>query len=388
MLGIGEKETLMGLGKGLETVVREGVQGVELRQVFIQPKETEVARVSLEAAKMMFTALRTEEDLAAFVSLAPGNSSIEALWVEIKSILCAKAGISAEEIEALISSAEKDMARLYLEATLDPRTSQLTLETPRLRVSTDVTSRRYSQSSGTSSLRIEEQNRYCARVTSLSSSEFNDDEESVPSEHTMRCIGSPQASYSGQSVSWANFPPSNRAPDTEPQEGISDDSDSRNELIFIEYSHQSPRNAPNLQSQMSQIAEAIEEEEAKTQISACLQPTFPGAEYVEAFRSTTPKFRCTPLCLDTEEPRSRPVTFASGDFSSVRLESVTQSPKLLSPRALESPSLDSEFTQERISEEPKINVVPEWLAVSNMGIDLERGDRAGQRTCNVPCSLL
>jgi len=388
MLGIGEKETLIGLGEGLEAMVREGVQGVELRQVFIQPKETEVARVSLEAAKMMFTQLRTEDDLAAFVSLAPGNCDTEALFAEIKSILCMKAGKSAEEIDALISAAEKDMARLYLEATIDSRTSQLTLETPRLRVSTDVTSRRFSQSSGTSSLRIDEQHRYCARVTSLSSSEFNDDEESVPSEHTMRCISSPQASYSGQSVSWTNFPPSNRAPDTEPQEGVSEESDSRNELIFIEYSHLSPRNAPNPQPQMMQIAEAIEEEEARTQIDTYFLSTFPGAEYVEAFRSTTPKFRCAPLCLEAEESRSRPVTFASGDFSSVRLESMPQSPKLHSPRGLESPALDSEFTQERISEEPKINVVPECLAVSNMVIDMERGERAGRRTCSAPCSLL
>jgi hypothetical protein len=377
---------MLGLGRGLEAVVREEVEGVELRQMFIQPKEGDVARVSLEAARMMFRELKTEEDLAGFESLAPGSCNSDALFAEIKSICCAKAGISAEEMDSMIGSAEKDMARLYLEATLS--TSPLTIETPRLRVSTDVTSRRFSQSSGTSSLRIEEQQRYCARVASLSSSEFNDDEESIPSEHTTRGANSPQASYSSQSVSWANLPPSNRAPDTETQEGISEESDSRNELIFIEYSHLSPRNAPNQQSQMMQIAEAIDEEEAKTQIGPCFVTTSPGSEYVEAFRATTPKFRCTPLCCDAEESRSRPMTFASGDFSSVRLESVTHSPRLPSPRALESPSLDSEFTQERISEEPKINFVPEWFSVSNMVIDMEKGDRAGRRTCSAPCSLL
>ena len=342
-----------------------------MRQIFIQPKENETSLVTFSVAKRLFTELKSDSDLTVFSYIPPASCNIETVYREVKMILSEKTGVSESQIEQVVTVAEKDMARLYLES-----------KGSSVRVSTDVTSR---QSSGASSGKVEEPPRSYPRISSFSSSEIVD-EESIPSEHTSRV--SPQTSNSGQIISWTNLPPCNRVPEMEYQEGVSDESDSRNELIFIEYSHLSPRSAQNPAVPMTLIAEDAEEEEAKTHFDPYLTTFLSGSDYEEVLKATTPKFRSSGISLEHEESQSRPITFASDDFASLKLDTVNHSPHVQSSYTVDSPVLDSDTTLERISEEPQINIVPECLNVSNMVINIERSDRGGRRTCSTPCSML
>lgn len=370
VLGLGDKGELAAVVLMFECLLYDLHPGqLQVREVTAAPETADVSVFSLAAARCLlrqfsYTFSITAEQL---------DSAID----DIKEVVRDAAGLTSQALSELMASSERFMAQKYLEVAFGSshhsKSSSLKtsvcsqsfmLDNAHMQTSTDVTSRPLSSlDSSEPASRMEEAQRFTHPVLKDSL------DEDPSADEELRAVTSPQSASTGPLFSWTFVPPANRAPDDVQDRFTSEESESRRDLVFIEYSHHSPRSSVLQRLTMSEISED-DAEDGRTQ----LDPRFLEGLEEDCFLSTTPKFRMLPALLDFEESKpQRPPSFSSCDFASVQLESPAK-------------ETDAENTMGRVFHEPKCNQLPhsfvQRTSLLNDSVNLHR------RTCGTACTLL
>ena len=409
VLGFGEKTVLAPALLLFECLLYDLCPGdLQVREATAVPEGVDSSVFSLAAAKALLSRLRSEEDLKS-ASTDISDSDFETVIDDVKDVIQSASGLTPESLSDLMTASERFMAQKYLEVAFGPmtvshskssslktsvcsRSQSFVLEAGQLATSTDVTSHRLSSWENSSEVasRMEEVQRFTPPV--LAGADSLEEDVSDPQDE-LKVVTSPQSASTGPFFSWTFLPPTNRVMDGEQQDGrwTSEESDSRNELMFIEYSHQSPRNAV-ARLTMSEISED-EGEEGRTQLDPRFIEGLTLDEYGVGFLSTTPKFRVLPAFLDLEESKKqRPPSFSSCDFATVALESpqsIVTPPKLTSPE--NSSEVEVENTMGKVFLEPFRNHIPTSYVDNARPPTVDFRDTVacgGRQTCGAGCTLL
>lgn len=185
-----------------------------VREVAVQTEE--VTLRSLGIAQHFLSVLKTSEDLHSFPSPIP-DLDIETLVADIREVVREAASLTSVEMTSRLEEGERFLAQRYLELGL------------------------YSPGGKSSCAKTSPE----SAVDTTHIGTYSDLTSLVEPQSP---VISPVAASTGPLSSWTFLPPSNRMPEAEQDASrwTIEDSDSRSELVYIEFSRLSPRCLPNL----------------------------------------------------------------------------------------------------------------------------------------------